>query len=80
MSYQLNTKGEAAAKAWINDKAPGWDEAATLAEIDEVLANRSEGESLEVEMRGPNWKGGNMGLIFFTPAEDEVDFIPDEDD
>jgi hypothetical protein len=35
--------------------------------------NRAPGESLEIEMRGPNWTGGNAGLVFFTPAPDEVD-------
>jgi hypothetical protein len=77
MSYQLNTAGEAAVARWIKEIGANWSLPATCAEIDEVLANRSEGESLEVEMRGPNWKGGNTGLVFFCPTADEVESFDD---
>lgn len=78
MSYKLNDKGRQAVRDWIQEQAPHWNEWATIEKIDDALANRSAGESLEIEMRGPNWSGGNDGLIFFTPDQNQVDFIEPE--
>lgn len=69
MSYELNKSGIEAVKTWLADNGLSWNLSATLDEIDEYLNNRSEGEDLEVEMRGPK------GLLFFKPSENDVDKI-----
>ena len=73
MSYTLNPQGVVAVYKWLSENRIDWDLHATVNELDEVLINRKPGESLEIEIRGPNWTGGNAGLVFFTPAPDEVD-------
>jgi hypothetical protein len=73
MAYQLNNKGRTAVAEWIADNKIDWTVSAVIDEIDETLANRSEGESLEVEMRGPNFRGWMNGIVYFTPSADEVE-------
>jgi hypothetical protein len=73
MGYKLNDKGRISVGEWLYTNKIAWSVYAVMDEIDAALANRSEGESLEVEMRGPNYRGWNDGLIYFTPAADEIE-------
>lgn len=69
--YRLNAAGIAAVKKWALQF--DWSPDATVDEIATAIENRSEGEGLEIEMRGPNYKGWNNGLIFYTPEPGHVE-------
>lgn len=79
MAYQLNNKGRIAVAEWIADNKIDWIVSAVIDEIDEILANRSEGESLEIEMRGPNYRGWNDGLVWFSPEPHQVELMPEDE-
>ena len=69
--YTLTPAGIAAVQKWAMQFY--WNPDAVVDEIASVIESRSEGESLEVEMRGPNYKGWNNGLVFYRPEPDHVE-------
>jgi hypothetical protein len=79
MGYQLNEKGRMSVGQWLYTNKIDWIVSAVIDKIDETLANRSEGESLEVEMRGPNYRGWNNGLVWFSPEPHHVELMPENE-
>jgi hypothetical protein len=75
--YKLTPPGIAAVKKWALQY--DWNPDATVAEIDEILHNRSEGEGLEIELRGPNYRGWNDGLVWFSPEPHHVELMPENE-
>ena len=69
--YTLTPAGIAAAKKWALQF--DWNPDATVDEINNAIENTSEGESLKVEMRGPNYKGWGNGLVWFSPEPHHVE-------
>jgi len=75
--YRLTPPGIAAVQKWA--LRYDWNPDATVAEIDEIMHNRCEGEGLEIEMRGPNYKGWNNGLVWFSPEPHHVELMPEDE-
>ena len=72
--YELNKNGHTALQDWLNTNGMGeWNFWAVVEQIDDALGNRGEGESLSVEIRGPN------GLLFFEPDVHQVNVIKAEE-
>lgn len=71
MTYTLNTAGKTALMNFLTDHGRGSDNfSAWISEVDEALENRSDGESLEVELRGLRDTYGRP--VFFEPSMEEV--------
>lgn len=76
--WQLTPAGVDAAKNFAAEY--GWSADGTIDQIEEVLGNRGPHESLEVEMRGPNYKGWGQGLVWFSPEPHHVELITENED
>lgn len=70
--YRLNSKGEDGLRAVLDEHGRGGDYLpAWVSEINAALGNRTEGESLAIELRGvKSWKGH---AVFFEPGPDEIE-------
>jgi len=76
--WQLTPAGVAAAKDFAAKHA--WNADATIDEIAQDLENRGPHECLDVEMRGPNYKGWGQGLVWFSPEPHHVELITEHEE